>query len=243
MIMSTLMLAWARGWKIAAATPGLSATLCKVICASSLEKAIPVTTCSSTISSSLQISVPGRGLAGSSKDDRTKVLHPVDHRHFDRAHLKHLGPERGHFQHFLEGDLVKPPRLGNDARVGGVDPVDVGIDVAALRMDRRRDRHRAGVRTAAPERGRPGRSPDRRPGSRRSPRPAVRPKPSINPAPSMSGDARRAMGVIGFDRNLPALPGARRHAHFLKDDGQQAGGDLFAGGDHRVIFARRRIAC
>ena len=45
MIMSTLMLASASGMKIAAATPGLSATSRKVIWASSFEKAMPVTTC------------------------------------------------------------------------------------------------------------------------------------------------------------------------------------------------------
>ena len=57
--MSTLMLASASGPKIAAATPGLSGTWRIEICASSLEKAMPVTTCCSMISLSSQISVPG----------------------------------------------------------------------------------------------------------------------------------------------------------------------------------------
>ena len=74
MIMSTLMLASASGTKIEAATPGLSATRRSVSCASSLEKAMPVTTCCSMMSSSAQMRVPADGLAGSSKDDRTKVL-------------------------------------------------------------------------------------------------------------------------------------------------------------------------
>ena len=77
-IMSTLMLASASGPKIAAATPGLSATRRIEICASSLEKAMPVTTCCSTISSSPQISVPGGSACGSissglSKLERTKM--------------------------------------------------------------------------------------------------------------------------------------------------------------------------
>ena len=71
MIMSTLMLASASGTKIAAATPGLSATSRKVICASSREKAMPVTTSCSMISSSSQMSVPSLGCAGSSNDERT----------------------------------------------------------------------------------------------------------------------------------------------------------------------------
>ncbi len=51
-------------------------------------------------------------------------------------------------------------------------------------------------------------------------------------------DARGGMRVVGQDRQLPALPGARIDAHAFQHDGQQPGGDLFAGGDHRVVFAR-----
>ncbi len=53
------------------------------------------------------------------------------HGEFDRAHLHHLGAERGHFQHFLKGDAVEAARLRHDARIGRIDAVDVGIDVAA----------------------------------------------------------------------------------------------------------------
>ena len=51
-------------------------------------------------------------------------------------------------------------------------------------------------------------------------------------------DARRAMRVVGPDRQLPALPGARIDAHVFQRDGQQPGGDLLAGGDDGVVFAR-----
>jgi len=44
--------------------------------------------------------------------------------------------------------------------------------------------------------------------------------------------------VIRAQRDLPAGPGAGFHADGLQRDGQQAGGDLFAGGDHRIVFAR-----
>ena len=46
------------------------------------------------------------------------------------------------------------------------------------------------------------------------------------------------MGVAGLDRDLPALPGARLDADRLQRDRQQPGRDLFAGGDHGVVFAR-----
>ena len=75
-IMSTLMLAPASGPKIAAATPGRSATRVTVILASSLEKAMPLTTDFSNpwdmISSSSTTSVPGRSLpSAASNDDST----------------------------------------------------------------------------------------------------------------------------------------------------------------------------
>ncbi len=51
-------------------------------------------------------------------------------------------------------------------------------------------------------------------------------------------DARRGMRVRGLDRDLPALPGARLDTEALQHDREQARGDLLAGGDHRVVFAR-----
>ena len=51
------------------------------------------------------------------------------------------------------------------------------------------------------------------------------------------GDAGGAMGCIGVQRNLPALPGARLDPHGLQHDGQQPRGDLLARGHHGVIFA------
>ena len=214
-IMSTLMLASASGPKIAAATPGLSGTWRSEICASSLEKAMPVTTCCSTISSSSQISVPGGVPCGSmssglSKLERTKMRHLVHHAELDRAHLQHLGAERGQLQHFLEGDLVEALRARHDARVGGVDAVDVGVDVAAVGLDRGGDRHRRGVGAAAAERG------DAagvlvhalEAGDHRDLLALLEALDQLGAVDVE--DARRAVRVGGQDRQLPALPGARR---------------------------------
>ena len=46
------------------------------------------------------------------------------------------------------------------------------------------------------------------------------------------------MGVRSQNRNLPALPGAGLDTHALQHDREQAGGHLFAGCHHGVIFAR-----
>jgi len=47
----------------------------------------------------------------------------------------------------------------------------------------------------------------------------------------------RGVSVAGLDRNLPALPGTRLDADRLQRNREQSGGDLFAGGDHGIIFA------
>ena len=69
---------------------------------------------------------------------------------------------------------------------------------------------------------------------------------SISRSPVDVDDARRAVGRIGLDRDLPAQPGAGVDAHLLQRDRQQPGGDLLAGRHHRVVFAgvvqRRRLA-
>jgi hypothetical protein len=57
------------------------------------------------------------------------------------------------------------------------------------------------------------------------------------PVPSMPAMRAEPWAASVVERNLPALPGARLHAHRLQRDGQQAGGHLFARGDHGVIFA------
>ncbi len=59
----------------------------------------------------------------------------------------------GHLQHVLVADAGDPPRGGHDPRVGGEHPVDIGVDLAHLRAQRRRQRDRRGVRPAAAQRG------------------------------------------------------------------------------------------
>ncbi len=51
-------------------------------------------------------------------------------------------------------------------------------------------------------------------------------------------NARRAVRVRRQDRQLPALPGAGIDIEVLQGDGEKPGGDLLAGGDHGVVFAR-----
>src|SRR4029079_3743200 len=49
--------------------------------------------------------------------------------------------------------LLGTPRARHDAWVGGVDAIDVGVDVAALGVEGGGDRHGRGVGAAAAQRG------------------------------------------------------------------------------------------
>ncbi|OWK25321.1 hypothetical protein AJ87_11245 [Rhizobium yanglingense] len=160
----------------------------------------------------------------------------VYHGKLDRADLQHLGAERGHFEHFLESDLFQSTRLRHDARIGRIDAVDIGIDIAAIGFDSSRDRHRRRIRTAAAKRRYP----------------IVRPETleagddgNLTLAHALNDigtvdfkDAGSAMRIVGADRNLPALPGARIDVHGLQRDRQQPAGHLLTGSDDRVILAR-----
>src|SRR5215831_14800132 len=80
----------------------------------------------------------------------TDVVH---HPELDRAHLQHLGTQRGQLQHFLERDFVETTRFGDHAWVGGIDAIDIGVDVAPLGANSGRDRDRRGVGAATPKGG------------------------------------------------------------------------------------------
>ena len=61
-----------------------------------------------------------------------------------------LAPLAGQLQHLFVGDLFELARVGLDARVGGVDAVDVGVALAARAAARRRGRRRSGRRRRGP---------------------------------------------------------------------------------------------
>ena len=56
-------------------------------------------------------------------------------------------------QHLLVADGMELPRAGNEARVGGEDAVDVGVDLARVRAEGGGERDRRRVGAPAPERG------------------------------------------------------------------------------------------
>src|ERR1041385_3460238 len=78
--------------------------------------------------------------------------HPVVHRQLDRARLQYPRALRCHFEHFLVGDSTQLLRLGNDTRIGCVNTVDIGEDIAAFGVERGGKRDRRGIGAAAAER-------------------------------------------------------------------------------------------
>ena len=167
----------------------------------------------------------------------------MDHAELDRAHLQHLGAERRQLQHFLEADAVEPTRARLDPRIRRVDAVDVGVDVAAVGGDRGRDGHGRCVRSAAAQRGdAAGVLVDALEAGDHCDFPALD-EAAHQFAPIDLADAGAAMGVVGVDRNLPALPRSGRHPDRLQHNGKKPRGDLLARGHHGVVFARVMQRC
>ena len=71
----------------------------------------------------------------------------------DAPQVQHLRAAGRHLEHLLVGDAVEPPGGRHDARVGGVDAVDVGVDLADVGLERGRERDGGRVGPAAAERG------------------------------------------------------------------------------------------
>ena len=74
-------------------------------------------------------------------------------RELHRARLHHLRAEAGQFQHLVVGNFADLLRVRHQPRVGGVDPVHVRVDLAAVGLQRRGQRDRGQVRAAPAERG------------------------------------------------------------------------------------------
>ena len=161
----------------------------------------------------------------------------------DRADLQHLRAEAGHLEHLLEADGREPPRIGDDARIGRVDAVDVGVDQALGGLQRRGDRDRRGVGAAAAQ----GRDVAARVD-------ALEAGDDDDLAGVEVGadarvvdllDPRLGVRDVGRDRHLPAGIAHRRHALGLEREREQADRDLLAGrGDHVELaqdFVGRRL--
>ena len=61
--------------------------------------------------------------------------HPVAAREFNGAQVEDFGAVRSHFQGFFLGEGAQAVGLGDDARVGGEEAVDVRVDFAHVGVE------------------------------------------------------------------------------------------------------------
>ena len=151
------------------------------------------------------------GVLERAEDLDDDVVHPAE---LDGADLHHLGALVGELQHLLVADDGELAGVGDEARVGRVDPLHVGVDLAAVGAERGGEGDGGRVGAAAAQRrglrqlerlralalearddddlavGHLGADPD-----------------GVDP-----GDARPAVGAVGDDAGLGAGQGDGGHA-------------------------------
>ena len=152
--------------------------------------------------------------------------------HLHRAVVEHLGAQAGQFQHLVEGDLLQLAGPLHRAGVGGVYAVHVGVDLAQIGMEGRRQGHRRGVRAAPAQGGdvavlvdalEPGHQHD-----------LVLVQLGLDALGLDALDAGVAVSGIGVHARLPAGEGDHLIAHPLNGHGAQGDGDLLAGGQEHI---------
>ena len=86
--------------------------------------------------------------AGANFENDTELLGELH-----RARLHHLGAEAGEFEHLVVRNFLEFFRRGHDARVAGVDAIDVRVNLAEVGLEYGRQRDRREVGAAAAQRG------------------------------------------------------------------------------------------
>ena len=153
--------------------------------------------------------------------------------------MQDLGPTRGQFQHLLIGDLGDVARVRHDPRVGGEHTVHIGVDLADVGLERRRQRDRGGVRTAPAQGGdvlrvlghalEPGHDRDRAL-VQRHPQPARRHVDDPRPAVRGGGDHARLRAGVRTRLVPQVVDGHREQRHR----------DALTAGQQHVEFAPGR---
>src|SRR5690606_22956165 len=143
----------------------------------------------------------------------------------------------------LVADALEAPRPRHDARIGGVDAVDVRVDVALLRLQGRRHGHGGGVGAAAAQRGDVAVLVDAlEPGDHHD---AALFQHLADPGGVDVHDARLVVDAVGEDAYLATGEGYGVATLGLQADGEQREGPLPAGGEEHVQLpaagARRQV--
>ena len=186
-------------------------------------------------SSSLTIQVPSSLVERRADVDRHAVVASV----LDRAQHQDARAVRRQVEHLLVRHLRELARLRDDPRVGAVDAVDVGVDLAHVRLERGRERDRGRVGAAAAERRDVARR-SRRPGSRRRSR-SARVERLVDAAAAHLDDARPAVARVGDDPRLRSGERDRLAAEVVDRHREERDRDPLARGEQHVELARVRV--
>src|SRR5690606_9317315 len=142
-----------------------------------------------------------------------------------------------------QGFAVVEPRVPAsaryEARVGGVDAVHVGVDVAAVGAERDGEGHGGRVASAAPEGGDvPGRAEPLEPGHHGD---VPGGKGATDAAGADVPDAGVVVAPVRHDLRLRAGERDGGHAGLGDGEGEEPGRELFAGGKDEVQFAAAAV--
>ena len=164
----------------------------------------------------------------------------VDPAELDGADLHDLGALVGELEHLLVADDRQLAGAGDEPRVGRVDALDVGEDLAAVGAEAGRQRDRGRVAAAAAE----GR--DLASSSARALWPWKPATMTTLPAVELGADAARldagdpgaAVAAVGGDAGLRAGQADGRHAEAVEGHRQEGRALVLAGGEQDVELAR-----
>ena len=153
--------------------------------------------------------------------------------------MHHPGPQTGQLEHLVVADPVDLAGLGHDPRVGRVDAIDVGIDLAAVGPQHGGECHRRRVGAAPAQRRdvvvlvdtlKAGHDHDLALAQRLG-HPLGRDVP----------DPGLGVKAVGHQSDLGAREADRRHAQALDGHRHQGDADLLAGREQHVHLAGGRV--
>ena len=153
------------------------------------------------------------------------------------AALEHPGAGAGELQHVVVADGIELLGARGDARVGRVDAVHIGVDLADVGVDAPGDGHGRGVGATAAQRGDVAVGVDAlEPGDHGDGAVVQRVQDALV---VHLDDAGLIVGAVGLDARLAAGEADGLVAQSLDGHGQKRHGDLLAGGQQPVQLAGR----
>lgn len=154
---------------------------------------------------------------------------------FDRAGLHDSGAEPCHFEHLVIGDLAHFASALDDARVGGVDSVDIGEDLARVGFEGACESDGGGIGAAATESDGIAELINALEACGDDDFTLIE---LVNDAGGIDAEDA-SLGMIGGGAHTDLGAGERNGGlpKFLERHGEQSDGDLFAGGEKHIHLA------